>query len=193
MTLWLGGVVLVGWIVAALVAEHYAYGAFKGAPWQFFFTWPLSVGLVRQARMDGDLRRLEEMWGPPAPAPEDDRLIWEWDAEAYAQSFDVWMADSRKGTVTEILMACYHVDVAIQFDDSHKATMGTIVRARCNECHASTVALMDDWLDSRYKLSAFVRKCCSGIDTKLCGCGPCQRAREPRRERDHYYGESDLS
>jgi len=87
-------------------------------------------------------------------------------------------------TLDEFFQDCAHRDVWTEVQE--KVGFGKVVAARCKRCRSTTIALMDDWLDARYKLSAKEGRCCvEVVDKAVCGCQWCENARRPPSQYRH--------
>lgn len=163
------------------------WDGFKGRPKHsavLFVTWPLAWRQLRDWE-EMEKQRLSGGAILPLPSTQDPRVNWQWGLDARTRARENWLADARGDTVQEFLEACSHARSEVTQDDSRKSTIGTVIHAKCSECGGTTSALMDDWLDVRYKLSARLGRCCSGLPTEVCSCPVC---RQPITVGNHYVG-----
>jgi len=108
------------------------------------------------------------------PFTEEDRqfAIGKW-IEAYGG-----YRDQSSYTLDEFFVQCPHTLVDAEVRE--RPGFGKIVAARCKYCRSTVVALMDDWLDARYKLSMTDRTCrVAVVDKDVCGCVVCENGRRP--------------
>jgi len=90
--------------------------------------------------------------------------------------------DQGSYTLDEFFVQCPHTLVDAEVRE--RPGFGKIVAARCKYCRSTVLALMDDWLDARYKLSATDHTCrVVVVDKSICGCGVCEYARRPPSQR----------
>lgn len=124
-----------------------------------------------------------------------DTLIWELPFKAEDRQYAIetwtdvyqWSHAHAHMTLDEFFQDCPHRDVWTEVQE--KAGFGKVVAARCKRCRSTTIALMDDWLDARYKLSEKEGRCCvEVVDKAVCGCRWCENARRPPSQYRDSYG-----